>query len=790
MREALRNQLAKMIFKKSPPLFFRFVLGKKNFVYKIALVAAMIIGPVMLFPDSDFTRFSEYKVGAISPDEVRAPFTFPVYKSREQLDAERRESETLIAPVFEKKSELAKSQLANLDELIGYLDQLRSSPKPMEYADSDGKTHNYIPPAYDSIKNAVLKKFGFNVVEERWKFLVHSEGGFAESMPQKSFRDTVHFLKKAQIGKGLTNLQFLEFTRDWMTLLSDQFAFGIVDEDKNTFKSPISPITIYEKGRETTEFIKNVNDMDEARYHVQDILKSYYIDQKLINIGYEVLSHFLTPNIFFKKEETAQRRHEATGAVAQTYGFVLAGDVIVNKNETITTKTHQQLQSLESSWAQRRDAEGGVKWLLPFIGRVLLVFGLMFFLLGYIYFFRPDIFSSIRKLALLVSLILIEIVFYYVFIHILKFPALVIPIVFGSVMLTTLFDLRLGLVGTISLSFLIGAMQGNEYTTTIILMFVGTVACLTVVNFNRRSHIFSSVLWVSGGYIFIIVTTSFVKYTEFTEIFVHQLPYALVSGISSMLVAFGCLVLFEQVFDVSTTFTLLELSDSNHPLQQQLSIKAPGTYHHSIIVANLAHAGADAIGANSLLARVGALYHDIGKIEIAEFFVENLIGGANKHDTMDPKDSATIIRSHVRVGLEMAEKYRIPKIIRSYIPEHHGYQRMTYFYHRAMEQKKITAEDSDEAYRYLGPKPSSKESGIIMLADGVEASSHAIKDPTAERIRENVKAIVEDRLQTGELDDSGITIGDLKKITEAFIPILIGIYHIRIEYPREAPLNV
>lgn len=785
-----RNRIARAILIKSPALFMRVVFGKKHLIAKIGIILALIIGPVLMFPDSDFTRYSEYKIGSISPDEVRAPFTFPVYKTPDQLTTERRDAQSLVAPVFDRNSALAKSQLANLDEFINYLDLLRNAPKPFEYKDNDGQTQNYIPPAFDSVKSAIIRKFGFSVMEERWAFLVNKENATIDNNYGQMRSDTLRLLKRATIGRSLTRSQFLELSRDWMRILTDLFALGIIDEDKNNFKSPISPINVREGLKESTEFIKNVNDVDEARYHTQDLLKTYYSDTKLINLSYEVLSRFIIPNILASREETEARKREASANVPQTYGFVLSGDIIVNKNETISSKTHQQLQSLEATWAQRREAEGGVKWLLPFIGRSFLVFSLMFFLLGYIYIYRPDIFSSIRKLSLLVSLILLEITFYYVFIHVLKFPAFVIPIVFSSVLLTTLFDVRIGLIGTISISFLIGAMQGNEYTTTIVLLFVGSVACITVVNFSRRSHIFSSVLWVSGAYIFIIATTSFVKYTEFTEIFLHQLPYAIVSGMSSMLVAFGCLVLFEQVFDVSTTFTLLELSDSNHPLQQQLALKAPGTYHHSVIVANLSHAGAEATGANSLLARVGALYHDIGKIEMPEYFIENQIGGVNKHDRLDPHMSAKILLSHIHTGMELAEKYRLPKIIRSYIPEHHGNLLMTFFYHRAMENKKPDAVISEASFRYPGPRPKTKESGIIMLADGVEAATHAIKEPNAEKIRNVVNEIIERRLKSGELDECELTIGDLKRITEAFIPIILGIYHVRVEYPKADPLPI
>lgn len=781
---SMRGHSIQTIFRHSPIIFAKYILGKKHFAVKVLLLAALIVGCVLLFPGSEFTRYTEYKVGTISPDEVRAPLTFPVYKSKEQLADERKEAENLIAPLFDKNPSIAQVQIANLDELIGYIRQLRLSPKPFEYTDVEGKKQNYIPPSYDSLKNTINKRFGFNILEERWHFLINRDPGGNESFAGVQ-KDSSHTLRRVAIGKTMTHAQFSEFSRDLLSILSDQYALGIMDVEKNNFKSPISPINIRLGKQETTEFVKNLNDIEEARYRIQDLLKNYYYDPKLINAGYEILTRFLVPNVLSNSDETKRRKKEASNSVPQTYGFVLAGDIIVRKNETITPKIHQQLVSLESTWAEKRNMEGGVGLILPYIGRGLLVFSLLFFLLSYIYLNRPDILNSVRKLALLVSIILIEIGFYYIFIHILNFPVYVIPIVLSSVLLTVLFDVRLGLIATVSIGFLIGAMQGYEYTTAIVLVFVGTIACVTAVNFSRRSHIFTSLLWVSLAYAFILVTMSFVKYSEFSEALTHQLPYAVASGIFSMLVAFGCLVLFESLFDVCTTFTLLELSDSNHPLQQQLAIKAPGTYHHSIIVGNLAKTAAEAIDANALLARVGALYHDIGKMDMPEYFVENQTAGQNKHDSIAPKMSALILASHIKVGLELAEKNKLPKLIRSYIPEHHGNQLMSYFYHKALETKLPDETIAEADYRYPGPKPKTKESGIIMLADGVEAATHSIKEPTAGKIRAMVRSIIETRLQDGELNECDLTIGDLKKIEEAFMPILLSIYHVRVEYPGQ-----
>jgi hypothetical protein len=242
---------------------------------------------------------------------------------------------------------------------------------------------------------------------------------------------------------------------------------------------------------------------------------------------------------------------------------------------------------------------------------------------------------------------------------------------------------------------------------------------------------------------------------------------------------------FERIFDITTDVTLLELSDMNHPLLKKLANKAPGTFHHSIVVGNLAESAAKEIhGANSLLARVGSYYHDIGKISKAEYFIENQKGAENKHDSLAPNMSALILSAHVKNGLEMGIEHKLPKKIRDFIPEHHGTNVMTFFYEKALkssDSKEINIED----YRYPGPKPQIKETAIVMLADTVEAAAKTLKSPTPGRLRKLVRDLVEKRFLEGELEDCNLTMRDLKDITEGFVSVLIGIYHERIEYPEK-----
>lgn len=259
---------------------------------------------------------------------------------------------------------------------------------------------------------------------------------------------------------------------------------------------------------------------------------------------------------------------------------------------------------------------------------------------------------------------------------------------------------------------------------------------------------------------------------------------AVLAGIFNSVLVVGLLPYLEDVFGITTTFKLLELASPNQPLLKELQLKAPGTYHHSIMVGNLAEAAAEAIGADALLVRVGAYYHDIGKTKRPYFFVENQLGMANQHDRISPRLSALVITAHVKEGLEMAREHKLPGIIQEFIATHHGTSLVSYFYHQAV-QAEGAGQVMEEHFRYPGPRPRTRETGILMLADGVEAACRSIKHPTAEAIEAMVRKIVDKRLSDGELSEAPLTLSEIEKLAQTFVRILTGLYHQRIEYPDQ-----
>ncbi len=259
----------------------------------------------------------------------------------------------------------------------------------------------------------------------------------------------------------------------------------------------------------------------------------------------------------------------------------------------------------------------------------------------------------------------------------------------------------------------------------------------------------------------------------------------LINGLLCGVVTLGVLPLFEYLLQRVTNISLLELADFNQPLLQRMILEAPGTYHHSLVVGNLADTASVAIGANGLLARIGAYYHDIGKLQKPEYFIENQDIRKNAHDTLSPTMSKLIIMNHVKEGLELAKKYSLTPVLRDFIQQHHGNSLVYYFYRRALEGKEEDQEVTEEGFRYPGPKPDTLETAIVLLADSVEAATRSLKDPTPDKIEEMVHKIINNKFIDGQLDECELTLKDIEKISSVFTKILSGIYHSRLNYPQE-----
>ncbi|MBF0515781.1 MAG: HDIG domain-containing protein [Nitrospirae bacterium] len=355
-----------------------------------------------------------------------------------------------------------------------------------------------------------------------------------------------------------------------------------------------------------------------------------------------------------------------------------------------------------------------------------------------------------------------------------------LPVQAGAMLVMLLFDSHTAIIFSFIISILSGIWQNDAYYTFYV--FAGSIiAAFSVIRCKRRSDILRGGLYVSIANMISVLVFSTFSSNRTLGIFIPSLIFALTSGISISAFTFIVLPILESLFKVTTDITLLELLDLNQPLMKNLMISAPGTYHHSVIVGNLVEAAAEDIGVNPLLARVSAYYHDIGKIKMPEYFVENQSGSISKHEKLTPHMSSMILISHVKEGLELADEYKLPEQVKDIITQHHGTHIINYFYQKAKQEQSDPPKEED--YRYPGPKPQHRIAAIVMIADAVEAASRVLKDSSPARVSGLVEKIINNVLIDGQLAECDLTLKDIQKIKERFIFILIGILHKRIEYP-------
>lgn len=359
-----------------------------------------------------------------------------------------------------------------------------------------------------------------------------------------------------------------------------------------------------------------------------------------------------------------------------------------------------------------------------------------------------------------------------------------IPLAVVSMLCTILFnDIGLSFVLTLAASLSIGIITGGNLDLTCVLFIGGIFSSILVLNLRRRSQIIKAGIFAGVIQAFSAI---FINSPYFKQSIELILPNLLNCTLSSVFVS-GALPVFEYLFDVASNIKLLELSDFNHPLLKRMVLEAAGTYHHSLVVGNLSEAAAEAIGANSLLARIGAYYHDIGKIDKAEYFIENqpTENLTTAHEQLKPSISKMVIMNHVKEGLELGEKYKLNHAILDFITQHHGTSLVFYFYCRALENEKVEEKIEEEGFRYSGPKPQTKETAIVLLADSAEGATRALGERSPKKIYELVRKVINNKFIDGQLDECELTLSDLENIASVFTKILSAVYHTRIMYPQE-----
>jgi len=359
-----------------------------------------------------------------------------------------------------------------------------------------------------------------------------------------------------------------------------------------------------------------------------------------------------------------------------------------------------------------------------------------------------------------------------------------VPLAAAPVLATLLLSPGLGLITAVYLSLLYGVFSGFSFDESTVQLLGGVAAVAASTKVRARRDVAGASLAVAAAQALTVLSLGLLRGWPAAQM-VPAIWWALGGGGASVFLAGAILPSLESFFSRLTPMRLSELADVNHPLLRRLSLEAPGTYHHSLIVASLASAAADAVGADALLCRAGAYFHDVGKIVKPEYFVENQGSIGNPHDPLAPSMSRLVLQSHVKEGLALAREYGLDKVLADFIATHHGTSRIDYFFHRALESMEDLERVDEDDYRYPGPRPSTKETAIMMLSDGVEASVRTLEEPTPQRLRDQIKAIVDQKTADGQFDQVPLTLLDLHRITESFFNTLVGVYHNRIAYPGQ-----
>jgi putative nucleotidyltransferase with HDIG domain len=486
----------------------------------------------------------------------------------------------------------------------------------------------------------------------------------------------------------------------------------------------------------------------------------------------------MVPNLIPDEEATAKE-------VAAELQKVDPVRIVVQKNERVVSKgevlTSRQIEII--NWLGYSD-----KGNIPGILLGIVLYTLLFIMLISLFLknYKPEMYRKDKNILLLMVLFYTALILIRVFITIQNYStstfaplvSFLIPTAAVAMMIAILLDDKLAYVSAAIISIYIGLI--TEDMAYVYTSFIGSyVGIYLVAKINQRGDLIKAGVFISLANC-ISIAAWLLTVNEDYSFYLTALAFGAINGFLSTVLTIGILPYLEDLFNKTTIIKLLELFNPNHPLLKKLIIEAPGTYHHSIILGNLAEGAAEAIGANSVLVRVGAAYHDIGKLKRPFFYVENQVG-ENPHEKLNPSLSVIVLQAHVKEGIELGKKYKLPQKILDFIPMHHGTSLMNFFFHKA---KEANPDVSGDDFRYEGPKPNTKETAILMLADSVEAAVKSIKDINPIKIDTMVRNIVKDKLYDGQLDESELTMKEIEAIIKTFVKILQGIYHTRIEYPE------
>lgn len=699
-------------------------------IFQRGLFILTIIVIALLFPKEGKFQYEYQKGKPWMHEDLYADYDFPIYKSEERLNRERDSILRDFSPYFRYDTALADE---NINEFLEIFDR---------------KWADFLTNYYDSDKNPGRNKIDIKKLEE-----------FKQS--------------------------YLSFST---RVLNDLYLSGIVEVSD-----------ILERVREEGRFIvilkgniaekaeyTDVYTLKRAYEHITDELDNFEIKDKRIGESGIVdflanlnLSNYISPNLFYNEETSNKVKENLVNEISLTLGMVQANQLIISKGEVLSNAKYRVLESL------RREHESRLGYApnnsLKLVGILVLVIVSVLMLYLFLLHFRSEILDSTNRTTFILLLVVL-----FIFISGMVYRAgtvsfYFIPFVIVPILIRTFYDARIALFIHLIIILIAAFFVPNSFEFVFLNVIAGIVALFSLTNTYQRGQFFLSAFLILISYGVVYTALGILKENSIKNI--EWINYAWFAGNSALiLLALPSIYLFEKLFGFLSDATLLELSDTNQPLLRKLAEKAPGTFQHSLQVAALSEEAARIIGGNALLLRTGALYHDIGKMYRNEYFIENQNENFNPHDRMEFNESAEIIINHVERGVKLAGKNNLPNQIIDFIRTHHGTSKVQYFYRSYIKKYPHNVSEIED-FTYPGPKPFTKETAVLMMADSVEAASHSLKEYTEDKINQLVENIVNNQTEDDQFSDAPITLNDIKLIKSVFKKRLTNIYHARIEYP-------
>ena len=731
----------------------------------------------LTFPTGFSIRYA-YQIDDIATEPIIAPFDFGILKTEQKLEQDLDEAKKSVPYSFTRDQDFVNNQISQIDTFFIYLNDINSAHD--QYLASQDSLYNYrYEPEFESFQNsfiadsttyvtlydAFLNQYSFQIEKNQWDQLLGVTNELSEPINLENFKNSIK------------------------QICLNRWAEGLLDEPLESIES--LNISIVQGGELVISPVKNFNDIESAWKKNKEEVNVIYEDELDIKsiLSYELINEFTKPNILFDKELTVSRQKERLDKVSRFQGTVLANELIIDTNNRITENVLLKLKSLQFESGRRLGYEKATDKLREYLGAFFVVSILLFSLFAFLYIYRNHYFKN-YKILILISLLMYGIILFAWIVQSYQLPVYIIPIAMVSMLLTVLLDASVAIMISTITILLISLLIGNDLDFAIIQFFISFMSIFSVRRLRKRRQIIITMLLLVFCSVFVFFSVMLFKGIDFLDYNYSTVGYLALASFLCPILSFGLVPLFEPTFGITTDLSLIELLDYDQPLLKKLMEDAPGTHTHSVKVGTLAESCANAVGARALLCRVGAYYHDIGKIKKPEYYAENQTG-VNKHDSISPHMSAKILKQHVTDGLDLADEYGIPSIVKDFIATHHATNRMEYFYQKALSQSDDSDTVDEKEFRYPGPKPTTKETAIVMIAEAIEAQANSIKNPTFEKFEAMIDEAIKGRLQDGQLDECPLTMSDLQKIKgrrdgkEGLLPVLSGLYHSRPEYPSK-----